>query len=326
VRWRGGWGVIPFPPRRRSCAFLSRFQARPLARQTPSPEAARPALTGGLYKSVRKRPLLKPAQSGAESTALNHRQGNETKRISAVAPFAAGEPPFLYRGAPHAVGFIPMPGRGGARNRAWRTTEALSEASARNLIEATCFAVHVDLPFNRMVTIHWDAARVADDLEATGLFLKLASDWLRRHGGKTAFVWVRENGPGKGRHVHILMHLPPDLAREFNRHQRRWLQSCGAEWRAKVLLSRPVGRSLRQALSGGADYEGNLSEALQYVLKGVDHRARETLGIERSEPGGQVVGKRCGVSMNIGRETRRKANNGYSQSASLSLARSPSAS
>ena len=197
-----------------------------------------------------------------------------------------------------------MPGRGGARNRASRTTEALSEASARNLIEATCFAVQSDLPFNRMVTIHWDAAGVADDLKATGLFLKLASDWVRRHGGKTAFIWVRENGPGKGRHVHILMHLPPDVAREFNRYQRRWLQTCGAQWRAKVLLSRPVGRSLRHALTGGADYVANLSEALSYVLKGADHRAREMLGIERCEPGGRVVGKRCGVSQNIGPAAR----------------------
>lgn len=326
----------PFPLRCRSCAFLSRFQAPPLARQTPSLEAARPALTGGLCESVRKRPLLKPAQSGAESTALDHRQGNETKRISAVAPFAAGEPPILYRGcipcdggeggrlaaipqsrpmhppAPPLVqraSFTPIPGRGGARNRADRQSSALSLAAAAGLIDATAFALSVGLGFNRFVTIHWAAGGVSDDLAATARWLKLAGDWIRSCGGQFAYIWIRETGPAKGAHVHILLHLPPDLAAGFNRRQRGWQTACGARWSGKVRYSRPIGRNLRHYAMGeidGQSYEANLAETLDYVLKGADDAARERLCIVHSEPGGVIVGKRCGVSQNIGPEARRR--------------------
>ena len=233
------------------------------------------------------------------------RQAHESASENYGRCLRTPEPSILYRGVPRAAGFIPMPGRGGARNRADRSSEALSLSMARGLIEATGFAVCAGLPFNRMVTIHWEAARVADDLKATGRFLKLARDWVRCHGGVMAFLWVRENGPVKGRHVHILMHLPPDLARAFNRCQRRWLRACGAIWRAGVLLSRPVGRSLSHAMTGGADYEANLTDALGYLLKGADGPARKALRIRRCESGGEVVGKRCGVSQNIGPAARR---------------------
>jgi hypothetical protein len=49
----------------------------------------------------------------------------------------------------------------------------------------------------------------------------------------------------------------------------------------------------------------DFTETLDYVLKGADDAARERLGIRREEPGGVIVGKRCGVSQNIGPEARR---------------------
>ncbi|MBX9801578.1 MAG: hypothetical protein K2Y04_02300 [Caulobacteraceae bacterium] len=55
----------------------------------------------------------------------------------------------------------------------------------------------------------------------------------------------------------------------------------------------------------GQSYEANLAETLDYVLKGADDAARERLGIRRKEPGGVLVGKRCGVSQNIGPAARR---------------------
>ena len=265
-----------------------------------SRDGAPEAPSGRWCEPVPNRPPLKLARYGSETAALACQHANETKREKPIRPAAAAGAPLLYMGVPHAAGFTPMPERGGARNRADRSSDALSPSMARGLIEATGFAVRSGLPFNRMVTIHWEAGRVEDDLKATARFLKLAGDWVRRQGGVLAFLWVRENGPGKGRHVHILMHLPPDLARAFNRCQRRWLRACGAIWRAGVLLSRPVARSLSHALTGGPDYDANLAEALGYLLKGADGPAREAFGIRRREAGGSVVGKRCGVSVNIG--------------------------
>lgn len=84
------------------------------------------------------------------------------------------------------------------------------------------------------------------------------------------------------------------------------MKACGAKPKAGVFLSRPIGRSLHHALSGGADYEANLTGALDYLLKGADHRAREALGIMQCEPGGLVVGKRCAASVNIGPAAREK--------------------
>ncbi|MFN3815160.1 hypothetical protein [Brevundimonas sp.] len=213
--------------------------------------------------------------------------------------------PSPYIVAAHVGGFVPLPGRGGARNRADRRSEAISEGAARNLIEAARYAKRAGIPLNRFTTVHWQEARVADDLGALAQFLKLAGDWVRSRGGRLAYVWVRENGPRKGAHVHILLHLPPDLARAFNGRQRGWLKACGAQSRKGVLLSRPIGRSLRHGVAGGGDYQTNLGETLDYVLKGADHRARSRLGVRRCEAGGEIIGKRCGVSQNIGPGARR---------------------
>lgn len=205
--------------------------------------------------------------------------------------------------------FIPIPGRGGARNRRDRASSALSLAAAAGLIDAATFALSAGLGLNRFVTLHWAAGGVTDDLAATARWLKLVGDWIRACGGRFAYVWVRETGPQKGAHVHILLHLPPDLAAGFNRRQRGWQTSSGARWKARVRYSRPIGRNLRHYALGevdGQSYEANLAETLDYVLKGGDDTARERLGIVRSEPGGVIVGKRCGVSQNIGPDARRK--------------------
>ena len=204
--------------------------------------------------------------------------------------------------------FIPIPGRGGARNRRDRQTSALSLAAVARVLDAATFAGSIGLGFNRFLTIHWAAAGVSDDLAATARWLKLAGDWIRLHGGQVAYVWIRETGPGKGAHVHILLHLPPNLADGFNRRQRGWMTACGAAWKAGVRFSRPIGRNLNHYARGeidGRSYDANLAEVPDYVLKGATDTARERLGIDRQEPGGVIVGKRCGVSQNIGPEARR---------------------
>lgn len=209
--------------------------------------------------------------------------------------------PYLYKSLPHGRAFKPLPGRGGARNLASRRTTTLSEADARKIMEATERAVGAGLPFNRFVTLHWEKAGVGDGLSATGRYLKLAGDWARSRGGRLAWVWVREGGWAKGEHVHILMHLAPNLAAGFNRRQRGWLKACGAAWRRGVLRTRPIGYSLAHALNGGDDYTANLRETLDYILKGVSAATGERLGIRRCEPSGELVGKRAGISQNIGR-------------------------
>lgn len=243
---------------------------------------------------------LKPATHGLSAGCSLAAQASEVARNSPATVVRLERGPPLYRVVAHGQGFTPLPGRGGARNRSDRLTTAISDRDAGKLKPAAQLALQSGLPFNRFTTVHWEAAGVADDLGATGRLLKLMSDWLRSKGQQTAFIWVRENGNGKGAHVHILLHLPPDLVDAFNGRQRGWLTACGARWRKGVLKSRSIGRSYRQALGGGPDYLANLSETVDYVLKGADQGTRERFGIKRSQNGGPVVGKRCSVSRNLG--------------------------
>lgn len=191
-----------------------------------------------------------------------------------------------------------------------RTSKVIAPDKVRNLMDASFFAVKVDLPLNRFVTIHWECAGLAADFQkATGRFLKLAGDWLRLHGSNSAWIWVRESGPDVGEHVHILMHVPSPLARLFSYRQRGWLKACGANFAAGVIKSRPVGRSIRHAhvgAQGGECYMGHLCRALGYVLKGADAQTRQEHGITFAQPGGVILGKRCSTSQNIGRSARKR--------------------
>jgi len=213
-------------------------------------------------------------------------------------------------------GLIPVSGRGGTRRIKTAASDAVSLSAGVNLERAVWYALTVGLALNRFTTVHWERAGVADGAAATARFLKLMGDWIRSRGGVLAYVWVRETGPNKGEHVHLLIHLPPDLAPGLKRRQRGWLKACGANWKAGVIYSRPIGLSLRHAERedvGVEGYEANLSEALDYVLKGGDAAMREGLGVRRSEPGGRLLGKRCGVSRNIGAAARARSRLGFVQ-------------
>lgn len=187
---------------------------------------------------------------------------------------------------------------------------AIPTQGALNVHAAAWFAREIGLPLNRHTTIHWERGGVADALAATMHFLGLAKAWARSRGAGFAYVWVREAGPDKGEHVHILLRVPPDLADDFRRRQRGWLKACGAAWRKGVVRSERIGFSLRHADQtgySGKTYEANLGEVLDYILKGAGRVVRKRLGLMRCEQGGLIVGKRCGTSVNLGASARRFA-------------------
>jgi hypothetical protein len=230
----------------------------------------------------------------------------------------SGKPrPILYKGCGTSSAdqdgrrrLVPVSSRGGAINKGDRLSSALTLKAATGLTEAASFALAIGLGLNRFVTIHWQTAGVSDDLAATGHWLKLAGDWIRSRGGQLAYLWVRENGANKGAHVHILMHLPPQLVDGFNRRQQGWVKSCGGKRKRNVLYSRPIGLNYHHYSSRWIDgrcYDANLAETLDYVLKGANEKARIALDIKRAVPGGSIKGKRCGVARNIDRTARGKA-------------------
>lgn len=197
--------------------------------------------------------------------------------------------------------------RGGARNSANRENHVLSVAHVANLKEAARHASTIGLPFTRMISIHWEAAGVALEsmARATGRFLDLMTKALARHGTRTAWLWTHEGGD-KGGHCHLLAHVPAALVRVLTRLQKSWLRRItGNPYRVRVIRSRPIGGRLELERSNPDLHAVNLDAALCYVLKGASPAAASRFNLGRREPGGRVIGKRCGTSQNIGAKARR---------------------
>lgn len=202
-------------------------------------------------------------------------------------------------------------GSGGARNRADRESHALTAAHIANLLEAQAHATAVGLPFTRMTTIHWGAAEIplAEMAQATGRFVDLLSKALGRHGSQTAWLWVHENCGPKGGHCHLLAHVPANLVPRVASLQRGWLRRItGQPYRAGVIYSKPIGARLGLETSNPELHAANLAVAFGYLCKGAPQEILDAAGIDREhQPGGRVIGKRCGTSQNIGAKARRLA-------------------
>lgn len=199
-------------------------------------------------------------------------------------------------------------GRGGARNRADRESHALTAAQIGNLKAAERHAEKIGLPFTRMISIHWQAAGVplAGISKATGRFTDLMAKALARHGSGTAWLWTHEGGEGKGGHCHLLAHVPADLVPVITALQRGWLRRITKQvYRAGVIHSKPIGGRLGLEASNPHLHAINLDAALAYIVKGATPEAASRFGLELLEPGGRVIGKRCGTSQNIGAKARK---------------------
>lgn len=199
-------------------------------------------------------------------------------------------------------------GRGGARNISCRESFSLSLSQVTNLVQAAHFALAIDLPLTRFTTIHWEGAGVplSEMAKATGRYIDLMTKALARHGSRTAWLWTHENGHGKGGHCHLLFHVPPKMVPVISRLQRRWLRSItGCPYRARQIHSKPIGGRLGVETGNPDLYAANFTAVLAYIVKGADLITASQFGLSRLEPGGRVVGKRCGTSQNIGLKARR---------------------
>ena len=190
--------------------------------------------------------------------------------------------------------------------RKGRRSTALRSKDCENLLLAAQHAIEIGKPLNRMLTVHFDKAGISDPVKATGQLLKLMGDWLRCHNTGITAVWARETGPTKGEHVHILLSVPPPILGSFTRMQRGWFKKIGAGWKKGVYKSRPIGGSHKLAFSEATPglYKQALTGALHYLLKGADASARAVYGISKRGDGGELWGKRCSTTENIGRTAR----------------------
>lgn len=241
--------------------------------------------------------------------------------IAPLQPQSPANPPIVQSGTALAINYLTSgvaalsacnTGRGGARNRADRESHELTAAQIGNLKAAECHAAKLGLPFTRMISIHWQAAGVplAGMVKATGRFTDLMAKALARHGSGTAWLWTHENAPGtghdKGGHCHLLTYVPTNLVPVVTALQRGWLRRITRQpYRARVIHSKPIGGRLGLEAGNPDLHAINLEAALAYVLKGASPEAASQFALGRLEPGGRVIGKRCGTSQNIGAKARK---------------------
>ena len=201
-----------------------------------------------------------------------------------------------------------MLGRSAVVRRGRRST-ALSKKDVENIRAAGVYTAEEHRELNRFTTIHFEAASITDPVWAIGRMMKLAGDWLRTKDAVPTYIWVREAGEGKGDHVHILWHVPPSLIRALAKRERGWRKRIGAKPRRGAFKTKPVGLSYAHG-AYQIQYGRHFAEAskglFDYILKGVDPKAATALGIVRTEPGGELWGKRCGISENINRSARQR--------------------
>jgi hypothetical protein len=106
----------------------------------------------------------------------------------------------------------------------------------------------------------------------------------------------------------MLAHVPADLVPIITKLQRGWLRRItGRKYREGVIRSKPIGGRLGIETGNPDLHAINLEAAFAYVMKGASPEAASQLAMARLEPGGRVIGKRCGTSQNIGAKARAQA-------------------
>ncbi len=194
---------------------------------------------------------------------------------------------------------------GGARNFKFRTSEHLDLEQCRRLIRAFNNSEKLDLPFNRHWTVHYEKAGVSEQnaTKFIGRLLKLVREYAGRHKKRFACIWVREGGVAYGNHVHILMHLDPELS--LRGRTRKWIRVAGGISKRNVSEVRSVGGSLIGVAQHSKHHEVNRHAVLSYLLKCANGEAGRELGLTRYGVTAKVTGKRCGYSQNLGRTSDR---------------------
>jgi hypothetical protein len=150
-----------------------------------------------------------------------------------------------------------------------------------------------------MVTINFGLSGVGLEQASMTLQKVLAqrfAPWLRRaavndNGIKPTYVWSLEAPYGVAS-AHLLVHLPPKLARGFGNRLKSWLEGIrSGSVTARAVDVRPI---------------YNQVGATRYILKGINHAWAGHLAIE-PVPQGEIIGKRSGFSRNLGPAARHRA-------------------
>lgn len=196
-------------------------------------------------------------------------------------------------------------GWGGARNRADRVSDALTDMQVAGILDAAAFAIATGRTFQRHWIVHYGNAGISerDGARFVSRLLSMINKQARREGGAMTAIWVRERASDKGEHVHILLHLPAGM--RLHGRTRRWIEAAGGICGTGVGRVRIIGGRLPKIgeFTGG-HYAVNAANVARYLLKSASDETGQRIGLSRSGRGGRIVGKRCGWTQNIGKAAR----------------------
>lgn len=212
----------------------------------------------------------------------------------------------LYKSYGLASGDRPLR-RGGANNRADRVSHYLTRRQVEDIIVAADYAEAMGWAFSRHWSVHLERAGIPDSMGAAFVtrLLDTARRYLKRRGAELVAIWVRENSPESGSHVHILLHLSKPV--NLRNLTRKWIVAAGGTYRRRVSKMRTIGGRLDVVGANPAHYWANADAVLSYVLKGCSEATGKALGLERFGKGGEIIGKRAGCSQGIGPQARQTA-------------------
>lgn len=196
-------------------------------------------------------------------------------------------------------------GWGGARNRADRTSDGLTDCQVASILDAAAFAFATGRTFQRHWIIHYGKAGIGEKNGAqfVSRVLALVSKQARREGGALTAIWVRERASDKGEHVHILLHLP--AAMRLHGRTRCWIETAGGIWVPGVSRVRIIGGQLSKVEANRETrHAANAANVTRYLLKAASNETGAKLDLKRAGRGGRIVGKRCGWTQNIGKKSR----------------------
>ena len=162
--------------------------------------------------------------------------------------------------------------RGGHRNWADRTSLQLTEGHCVRLMKAPQVAMSIGQPLNRFITIAWEKCGIApqQSVLATGAWIILAREWLRRRDYSTSWAWVQESGPRIGAHCHILFHVPPSLDPLFRGRPGRWARKVVMSFGGQYARGTMQTQKLRFSNASDADadaYRTLVMGKVHYMLK-----------------------------------------------------------
>ena len=169
------------------------------------------------------------------------------------------------------------------------------------------YAALVDgYPLNAMITVAWEVAAISFDAwSCQKRLIEHARKWLTKRHIPVVYIWAKENGPIKGKHTHLALHLPKQHRRAFRSAVHVWVKGMDGKPHYEGALNLSKDRFWAQ------DPERSTINLVDYLLKGSENDVADKYGFKpMHRKAGSVQGKRIGQSQHLRKAARRIAIDG----------------